>query len=64
MRLGLLLACLVAVVGLTKKLSPTIEHALEAANAPRTVVGILIATQGKPDTPTYCCLHHRPGLRL
>jgi Ca2+:H+ antiporter len=36
--IGLLLACLVAVVGLTKKLSPTIEDACEAANAPRTVV--------------------------
>jgi len=40
----LLLACLVAAVGPAKKLSPTIEHALEAANAPRTVVGIVIAT--------------------
>jgi Ca2+:H+ antiporter len=44
MSFGLLLACLVAVVGLAKKLSPTIEHAVEAANAPRTVVGIVIAT--------------------
>lgn len=41
---GLLLVSLVAVVGLTKMLSPTIEHAVEAANAPRTVVGIVIAT--------------------
>jgi Ca2+:H+ antiporter len=40
---GLLLISLVAVVGLAKKLSPTIEHAVEAANAPRTVVGIAIA---------------------
>jgi Ca2+:H+ antiporter len=40
---GLLLVSLVAVVGLAKKLSPTIEHAVEAANAPRTVVGIAIA---------------------
>jgi Ca2+:H+ antiporter len=40
---GLLLASLVAVVGLAKKLSPTIEQAVEAANAPRAVVGIVIA---------------------
>jgi Ca2+:H+ antiporter len=40
----LLLVSLVAVVGLAKMLSPTIEHAVEAANAPRTVVGIVIAT--------------------
>jgi Ca2+:H+ antiporter len=40
---GLLLLCLVAVVGLAKKLSPTIEYAVEAANAPRAVVGIVIA---------------------
>jgi Ca2+:H+ antiporter len=40
---GLLLASLVAVVGLAKKLSPTIEQVVEAAHAPRTVVGIVIA---------------------
>jgi Ca2+:H+ antiporter len=40
---GLLLVSLVAVVGLAKVLSPTIEHAVDAAGAPRTVVGILIA---------------------
>jgi Ca2+:H+ antiporter len=40
---GLLLVSLVAVVGLAKKLSPTIERAVEAANAPRSVVGIVIA---------------------
>ena len=40
---GLLLLSLVAVVGLAKKLSPAIEHAVEAANAPRAVVGIVIA---------------------
>ena len=40
---GLLLVSLVAVVGLAKVLSPTIEHAVEAANAPRAVVGIVIA---------------------
>ena len=41
---GLLLLSLVAVVGLAKMLSPTIERAVEAANAPRAVVGIVIAT--------------------
>jgi Ca2+:H+ antiporter len=41
---GLLLVSLVAVVGLAKMLSPTIERAVEAANAPRAVVGIVIAT--------------------
>jgi Ca2+:H+ antiporter len=40
---GLLLVSLVAVVGLAKVLSPTIEHAVEVADAPRTVVGIVIA---------------------
>jgi Ca2+:H+ antiporter len=40
---GLLVVSLVAVVGLAKLLSPTIEQAVEAANAPRTVVGIIIA---------------------
>jgi Ca2+:H+ antiporter len=40
---GLLLISLVAVVGLAKMLSPAIEGAVEAANAPRTVVGIVIA---------------------
>jgi Ca2+:H+ antiporter len=40
---GLLLASLVAVVGLAKMLSPAIEKALEAANAPRAVLGIVIA---------------------
>jgi Ca2+:H+ antiporter len=40
---GLLLASLVAVVGLAKKLSPIIENAVEAVNAPRAVIGILIA---------------------
>jgi Ca2+:H+ antiporter len=41
---GLLLLSLVAVVGLAKMLSPIIERAVEAANAPRAVVGIVIAT--------------------
>jgi Ca2+:H+ antiporter len=40
---GLLLASLVAVVGLAKMLSPAIEAAVEAAQAPRSVVGIVIA---------------------
>src|SRR4051812_44556394 len=40
---GLLMVSLAAVVGLAKTLSPTIEHAVEAANAPRAVVGIVIA---------------------
>ena len=40
---GLLLLSLATVVGLAKMLSPTIEQAVEAANAPRAVVGIVIA---------------------
>ena len=40
---ALLLASLVAVIGLAKLLSPTIEHVVEAAGAPRVVVGIVIA---------------------
>ncbi|HEY2712780.1 MAG TPA: ionic transporter y4hA [Chthoniobacterales bacterium] len=40
---GLLLLSLVTVVGLAKLLSPTIERAVEAANAPRAVVGIVVA---------------------
>jgi Ca2+:H+ antiporter len=40
---GLLLVSLVAVVGLAKALSPTIERAVAAAGAPRTVIGIAIA---------------------
>lgn len=40
---GLLLVSLVAVVGLAKMLSPTIEAAVEAAGAPRAVIGIVIA---------------------
>ncbi len=40
---ALLLVSLVTVVGLAKQLSPSIEHAVEAADAPRTVVGIVIA---------------------
>ena len=40
----LLLACLGAVVLLAKGLSPTIEAAVEAAGAPKAVVGIIIAT--------------------
>lgn len=40
---GLLLISLVAVVGLAKQLSPSIEAALAAAGAPQAVVGIAIA---------------------
>jgi Ca2+:H+ antiporter len=40
---GLLLLSLVTVVGLAKMLSPTIEETVQAANAPRAVVGIVIA---------------------
>lgn len=40
---GLLVLSLVSVVGLAKKLSPTIEKAVEKAHAPRAVVGIVIA---------------------
>lgn len=40
---GLLLVSLVTVVGLAKVLSPRIEHAVEVVNAPRAVVGIVIA---------------------
>ena len=38
-----LLACLVAVVGLAKQLSPAIEAALRSWGAPATLVGIVIA---------------------
>jgi Ca2+:H+ antiporter len=41
--LGLLLVCLTTVVGLAKMLSPTIEHVVAVAGAPRAVVGIVIA---------------------
>ena len=44
MSFGLLFLSLVAVVGLAKMLSPSIEGAVEAANAPRVVVGIVVAT--------------------
>ncbi|MBL0142024.1 MAG: ionic transporter y4hA [Betaproteobacteria bacterium] len=40
---GLLIVSLVAVVGLAKMLSPTIERAVAAAGAPKTVIGIAIA---------------------
>lgn len=40
---GLLLVSLVAVVGLAKVLSPSIEHAIVAAGAPKAVIGIIIA---------------------
>jgi Ca2+:H+ antiporter len=40
---GLLLVSLVAVVGLAKMLSPTLEHAIEMAGAPKDTIGIVIA---------------------
>jgi len=40
---GLLLLALVGVVGLAKVLSPSIEAALAASGAPKTVIGIVIA---------------------
>ena len=40
---GLLLACLGAVVLLAKALAPTVEAAVEAAGAPKAVVGVIIA---------------------
>jgi Ca2+:H+ antiporter len=40
---GLLVVSLAAVVGLAKTLSPTLEVAIDAVDAPRTVVGIIIA---------------------
>jgi Ca2+:H+ antiporter len=40
---GLLLVSLVAVVGLAKALSPTIERGIAAAGAPKAVIGIAIA---------------------
>ena len=40
---GMLLGSLAVVVLLAKKLSPAIERAVEVANAPRAVVGIVIA---------------------
>jgi Ca2+:H+ antiporter len=39
-----LVASLVAVVGLAKALTPTMEGALDAAGAPKALVGIIIAT--------------------
>jgi Ca2+:H+ antiporter len=41
--LGLLLVALVAVVGLAKTASPAIEDAVEAAGAPQSAVGVVIA---------------------
>lgn len=40
---GLLMVCLVAVVGIAKMLSPVIENMVIAARAPHSVVGIAIA---------------------
>ncbi|EWC58501.1 Calcium/proton antiporter [Actinokineospora spheciospongiae] len=41
--LGLLLLCLVAVVGLAKTVSPTLESAVESIGAPVSFVGVVIA---------------------
>ncbi len=41
--LGVLLICLVAVVGLAKSLSPTVEAYVAAVGAPKSVVGLVIA---------------------
>jgi Ca2+:H+ antiporter len=41
--LGLLLACLVGVVGLAKLLAPSIEQAVRAVGAPASVVGVIVA---------------------
>jgi len=43
MSFGFLLLSLVVVVGLAKKLSPTIESSVDVMGAPRAVVGIIIA---------------------
>ena len=40
---GLLMVSLVAVIGLAKTLSPTIERGIAAAGLPQTVIGIVIA---------------------
>lgn len=40
---GLLLVALVAIVGLAKALTPTVEHAIANAGLPESVVGIVIA---------------------
>jgi len=41
--LGLLMVCLVAVVGLAKALAPVIEAGVSAAGAPKAVVGVVVA---------------------
>ncbi|MET9338284.1 hypothetical protein [Nonomuraea sp. NPDC003804] len=41
--LGLMLICLVSVVGLAKTVSPAIEESIAAIGAPRTTVGVTIA---------------------
>jgi len=40
---GLLIVCLVSVVGLAKMLSPTVERLVDSAAAPKEVIGIVIA---------------------
>ncbi|HWD82202.1 MAG TPA: ionic transporter y4hA [Kribbella sp.] len=41
--LGLLFVCLVSVVGLAKTVSPNLEHAVQSAGLPLSVVGVVIA---------------------
>jgi Ca2+:H+ antiporter len=41
---GLLLVCLVAVVGLAKTLTPALEAGIDAAGVPKAVIGVVIAT--------------------
>lgn len=41
--LGLLMACLVAVVGLAKALAPVIEAGVQGAGAPPALVGVIVA---------------------
>jgi Ca2+:H+ antiporter len=43
MSAGLLLICLIAVVGLAKTLTPAVEAGIQAAGAPNAVVGVIIA---------------------
>ena len=41
--LGLLFVCLVSVVGLAKTVSPNLEHAVQSAGLPLSVVGVVIS---------------------
>ncbi len=50
---ALLLVSLVAVIGLAKVLSPTVERALDGAGAPASVIGIVIAFVRKGGSETW-----------